>query len=367
MPWSFTVGTIAGTAVRIHMTFLLFLVWIGVAQAIAGGPAAAWGAVAFISLLFFCVVLHEFGHILAARRYGIRTPEVTLYPIGGVASLERLPEKPAQELVVALAGPAVNLVIAAVLIVVLGATLDQADLARLEEPGGNLLARLAGANLFLAAFNLIPAFPMDGGRVLRAVLAMRMGPARATHLAARIGQVFAVFLAFVGFLGNPILVFIGIFVYMAAGSEDESVSFREATRDATAADAMVTSFASLPVGATVRDAVDALLSTSQEEFPVVDGWGRPVGLLTRGLVIAALGQTGEATPVADVMADPGESARLGDNLHDALEKLRRSGRPAIGVVDADGRVAGMLSNANVMEMMMVRAARPDYRFRRRPA
>src|SRR6476661_2232191 len=177
MAWSITVGTIAGTAVRIHLTFLLFLLWIGIAQALSGGASAAIGAVAFMASLFACVVLHEFGHILAARRYGIRTPEVTLYPIGGVASLEKLPEKPAQELVVALAGPAVNLVIAAVLFIGLGATLDPQDLTRLDQPGANLLPRLAAANLFLAIFNMVPAFPMDGGRVLRAFLAMRLGPA----------------------------------------------------------------------------------------------------------------------------------------------------------------------------------------------
>ena len=132
MPWSITIGRVAGTAIRIHLTFLLFLVWIGVGQAISGGAAAGWSAVLFVTLLFGCVVLHEFGHILAARRFGIRTPEVTLYPIGGVASLERLPEKPAQELVVALAGPAVNVVIALVLIAGLGAALDPDDLVRLQ-------------------------------------------------------------------------------------------------------------------------------------------------------------------------------------------------------------------------------------------
>ncbi len=252
MPWSITVGTIAGTAVRIHLTFLLFLVWIGVGQAMTGGAAAGWAAVLFVSILFGCVVLHEFGHIFAARRYGIRTPEVTLYPIGGVASLERLPDKPAQELVVALAGPAVNLVIAAVLIVAFGVGLDPDGLQKLQEPSPErLAARIATANLFLAVFNMIPAFPMDGGRVLRALLAMRLGPVRATRIAAGIGQAFAVMLGFAGFFGNPILIFIAIFVYMAAGAEDEAVTFRSATRGVTAGDAMVTRYASLPLTATL--------------------------------------------------------------------------------------------------------------------
>jgi Zn-dependent protease len=151
------------------------------------GDAAIEGVV-FIVLIFACVLAHEFGHIFAARRYGIGTPEVTLWPIGGVASLERIPEKPSEELVVALAGPAVNVVIAAVLLLFLGLSLDGAAMTELENPRASLLARVAAANIFLVVFNLIPAFPMDGGRVLRALLAMRMGRAEATRVAARIGQ-----------------------------------------------------------------------------------------------------------------------------------------------------------------------------------
>ncbi len=366
MPWSITIGRVAGTAIRIHLTFLLFLVWIGVGQAISGGAAAGWSAVLFVTLLFGCVVLHEFGHILAARRFGIRTPEVTLYPIGGVASLERLPEKPAQELVVALAGPAVNVVIALVLIAGLGAALDPDDLVRLQEPGHDrLAARLAGANLFLALFNMIPAFPMDGGRVLRALLAMRMGGVRATRVAATIGQALAVALGFAGFFGNPILIFIAIFVYMAAGAEDEAVSFRAATEGATVADGMVSQFASLPLTATVAEAVECLLRTAQEEFPVVDGWGRPSGILTRPDLIAALRDRGESAPVVDVMAAPSAPLRADEPLSGALEALQRSGRAALPVIDAEGRLVGLLTSANVAEMMMVQAARPDFSFRRR--
>ncbi len=365
MPWSITIGTIAGTAIRIHLTFLLFLVWIGVGQAMAGGAAAGWSAVLFVSLLFGCVVLHEFGHIAAARRYGIRTPEVTLYPIGGVANLERLPDKPSQELVVALAGPAVNVVIAIVLVVGLGATLDADDLARLQEPGQErLAARLLVANVFLAVFNMIPAFPMDGGRVLRALLAMRMGPVKATRIAATIGQALAVALGFAGFFGNPILIFIAIFVYMAAGAEDEAVAFRSATAGTTVADAMVTTYASLPLTATVADAVDCLLRTTQEEFPVVDGWGRPAGIVTRPDLIAALRDKGERASVIDVMAPPSDPLRDGEPLARALEALQKSGRMALPVVEPEGRLVGMLTHANVAEMMMIRAARPDFQFRR---
>jgi Zn-dependent protease len=162
MRWSITIGRFGGTAVKIHITFILFLAWIAFSAWTRGGPTAALDSTAFIVLLFACVVLHEFGHITAARRYGIGTPEVTPLPIGGVASLQRIPSDPVQELVVALAGPAVNLVIGLLLIALLGG-LNLHDLAQIDNPNLSLMGRLAIANLFLFAFNLIPAFPMDGG------------------------------------------------------------------------------------------------------------------------------------------------------------------------------------------------------------
>src|SRR5829696_944885 len=174
MLWSLPIATIAGTVVRVHVTFLLFLVWIGGSYWRMGGREAAIEGVLFIVLLFACVLAHEFGHIFAARRYGIRTPDVTLWPIGGVASLERIPEKPSEELAVALAGPAVNVVIAIALMILLG-SLAPADITKIEDPGLGLIARLASANIFLVLFNMIPAFPMDGGRVLHAILSMRIG------------------------------------------------------------------------------------------------------------------------------------------------------------------------------------------------
>ena len=190
MSWSLNIGRVAGTVVRIHLTFLLFLAWIFAASYAQGGAATAWDSLAFMVLLFLCVLLHEFGHVFAARRYGIQTPDVTLLPIGGVARLERIPEEPGQELVVALAGPAVNLVIAAVLWLVLGGFIPEGS-AEVQRPGVDMLSRLAMVNVFLVVFNLIPAFPMDGGRVLRALLGYRMGYARATQIAASIVAVSA--------------------------------------------------------------------------------------------------------------------------------------------------------------------------------
>lgn len=365
MLWSFRIGTIAGTAIRIHVTFLLFLVWIAVAQYQLGGAAAARDSVLFIVLLFLCVLLHEFGHILAARRYGVKTPDVTLFPIGGVASLERIPEKPGEELVVAIAGPAVNVVIALLLVAVLGAAFDPAELTRLEDPRANLLARLAGANIWLVAFNLIPAFPMDGGRVLRAILAMRLGFSRATQTAATIGQGFAFLLGFIGLLINPLLIFIAIFVYLAASSEAEHVAFREVSRGLPVGEAMITAFETLSPGATLDDAVETMIRTSQKEFPVVDGGGRLRGLLTRDALIRSLRDHGPEAPVLDVMMAEVPTIHHRQPLEDAFRALTTAQAPALGVLDGDGRLIGLLTPENVGEMMLVRAMRPDWRFEHR--
>src|SRR5262245_6903683 len=242
MSWSFRLFDVAGTAVRIHLTFFLLLAWIAAIHWTRGGVQAAIDGVAFISLLFVCVVLHEFGHVFAARAYGIRTSDVTLLPIGGVASLERMPEKPGQEIVVALAGPAVNLVIAVVLAVVLGTGFDLGQMTQLEEAGGTFWGRVAAANVVLCVFNLIPAFPMDGGRVLRALLAIPMGYTRATRVAASIGQGLAFVFALLGLLGNPLLILIAVFIFLAASGEAGYVEAREYTRGYLASHAMITSF-----------------------------------------------------------------------------------------------------------------------------
>src|SRR5215207_11690212 len=300
MLWSIPIARIAGTTVRLHVTFLLFLVWIGGSYWRLGGREAAFEGVLFMVLLFGCVLAHEFGHILAARRYGIATPEVTLWPIGGVASLERIPDKPREELVVALAGPAVNVVIAAVLILIIGAAPDNAAMTAMENPRAGLIPRLAAANIFLVVFNLIPAFPMDGGRVLRALIAMRAGRAQATRIAARIGQGAAFVFALLGLFTNPMLIVIGLFIYLAATAEAQHVAFNDGNHDLPVSAAMVSAVEALAPLATLGDAVDLMLRTSQHEFPVLDGGGRPRGLLTRDGLIVALRQGGAATPVLDV-------------------------------------------------------------------
>ena len=206
MSWSLNIGRVAGTVVRIHITFIIFLAWIFATNYAAGGLPSAWNSVIFVLLLFFCVLLHEFGHIFTARAFGVSTPYVTLLPIGGVAQLERIPEESGQEFLIAIAGPLVNIAIAGLLILA-GADITASRATAVEDMHVSMLDRLADVNIFLALFNLIPAFPMDGGRVLRAALASKLGYVRATEIAARIGQFVAFALGFFGLLYNPILIF----------------------------------------------------------------------------------------------------------------------------------------------------------------
>ncbi|TCK23828.1 Zn-dependent protease [Ancylobacter aquaticus] len=362
MPWSLTVGYVYGTAVRIHVTFLLFLVWIWVAYYQRGGAGAAWEGVAFVALLFLCVLLHEFGHIFAARRYGVKTPEVTLWPFGGIARLERIPEKPSEELVVALAGPAVNVAIAAVLLVFLGGNVGMEHIEAIENPQVSLLAKLAAANIFLVVFNLIPAFPMDGGRVLRALLAMKMSHAQATQMAASIGQGLAIGLGVLGIFGNPMLIIIAVFVFLAASGEAGQVQMKQVAQGLLVEDAMITQFETLGPTASVGDAAEALIRTTQKEFPIVDGAEHLRGVLTRDAMIRALQAQGPGGSVLEAMQADVPTVGTRTPLDRALALLTQKGAPVVGVVDGAGRLVGLLSPENVGEMMMLRAAQPDARF-----
>ncbi|SRR5579885_3005287 len=361
MPWSLTIGKVAGTNIRIHFTFFLFLIWIWAVYYKQGGSAAAWQGVTFVALLFACVLLHEFGHIFVAKHFGVKAPDVTLWPFGGIANLDQIPEKPSEEFFIAIAGPLVNVAIAILLMLYLGGTTDAAALMQVDESKVGLVAKLAGANLFLAIFNMIPAFPMDGGRVLRALLALKFGFARATQLAASIGQGLAVALGVIGLFGNPMLVIIAIFVFLAASGEASHAQLRQIARGAIVADAMITKFETLGPQASVQDAMEALIRTTQKEFPIVDGAGRLRGVLTRDAMIRALKNQGPEAPVLDAMdADiPTVPARA--SLESAVKSFSEQGKSVLGVTDTAGRLVGMLTVENLGEMMMLRAAKPGAR------
>jgi len=289
MGWSIPLGRIAGTEVRIHLTFFLLIAWFAVSAGARGGQAAAIDAVIFLLAVFACVLAHEFGHVLAARRFGIPTRDITLLPIGGVANIERMPERPGQELIIALAGPAVNVVIVVLLIGVFGVRLGAGQFA---------------ADV-LALFNLVPAFPMDGGRVLRALLAIVLGRLRATRLAARIGQMLAFLFGIAGLMGGgPILILIAVFVFLAAGAEGADVEMRALAQDRAARDAMIRDFRVLAPDDALSVAADAVIRTTQHEFPVIAPDGTLAGFLTRGALIEALAGRTAPARVRDAMAAP---------------------------------------------------------------
>ena len=313
---------------------------------------------AFIIALFACVVAHEFGHALAARRYGIRTPDITLLPIGGLARLERMPEKPGQEIVVALAGPAVNVVIAAALILIMNTRFDFEALQRLDNPSLSFMVRLASVNIFLVLFNLIPAFPMDGGRVLRAVLALWYPRPQATNIAARIGQALAFVFGFVGLMGgNPLLIFIAIFVYLAATAEAQMVGLQDVSRNLGVSDAMITRFEALGPQATIGDAAALLLQNDAARVPDRRRRRKAARLHhpqrddRRALEVRRRH-----------VRDRGDDRRSADGADDSAAReraeaaCRSRSAPAVGVVDRDGKLVGYVTSENIGELMMVKDA-----------
>ncbi|ETX16617.1 protease [Roseivivax halodurans JCM 10272] len=355
MSWSFPIGRLLGSELRVHATFFLLLAWIAASAWVSAGPEAALLNTAFILALFACVVAHEFGHALTARRYGIRTPDITLLPIGGLARLERMPEKPWQEIKVALAGPAVNVVIAGLLIL-FGARLDMAALTAVDGTAAGFAGRLAAVNIWLVVFNLIPAFPMDGGRVLRAGLALFMGRVKATKRAALVGQVIAFGLGFLGlFSGNILLVLVATFVFLAASAENSEVSQRSVAEGLSARDAMITEFERLAPEDTLATAGQALIRTTQHEFPVLAPDGTLAGFLTRDALFRAMAEGERTRPVGEIMRRDIPSVALAAPLPSILDAL--GSRPAVAVTDGAGRVLGYITRENVGELMMLRRGR----------
>jgi Zn-dependent protease len=359
MKWVYTIGRLAGTEIKVHLTFVLFLGWWALLGYQQAGPSGALSATVLLLALFACILLHEFGHILMARHYGVRTPDVILLPIGGVARLERIPEEPRQELLIALAGPAVTAAIALVLYLLLRLTGGDAGVDELN-PVAPFLNQLLVTNVWLLLFNMIPAFPMDGGRVLRALLASRMGIVRGTRVAAMLGQILAVAGGLYGITAqHPLLVLVAFFVFLGAGAEVAAVEARAAGEGLNVGQMMVTNFRTLPIHATLSDAVDMLLSGEQREFPVVDNLGRTEGILTRDNLIRGLSQRGPGSTVAQAMTSGAPTVSITLGFQDALDRLRSSGLPALPVVDPAGSLVGLLTSDNITDLMLVQRARPD--------
>ena len=355
MRWSYTIGRIAGTDIKVHVTFVLLVGLWAFRGYEEGGPSGALAGALTLAALFACILLHEFGHILMARRFGVRTPDVLLLPIGGVARLERIPEEPRQELLIALAGPAVTLAI----IVILYATLRLSghEVVGQLAPDAPFLGQLLTVNVYLLLFNLIPAFPMDGGRVLRALLASRLGLVRGTRIAATLGQMLAVAGGLYGLAGNePFLILIAVFVFLGANAEAAAVETRAAGRGLSVEQMMVTNFRTIPIHATLTDAIDLLLSGEQREFPVVDNNGRTEGILTRDNLIRGLSQRGAGSTVAEAMTAGAPTVSPALSFHEAINRLRSSGLPALPVVDPAGALVGLLTMDNITDLLLVQRA-----------
>jgi len=355
MRWSWKLGEFAGIPVYIHATFLLLIGWIALLHWLELGTIqAVLSGILFILLLFGCVLLHEFGHALAARRYGIRTRDITLLPIGGVARLEKMPDRPVEELWVALAGPAVNVVIFVVLYLFLQARAAMLSWEQMDVVRGSIWARLMTVNLFLVVFNLLPAFPMDGGRVLRALLAMRMDYVQATNIAAALGQGMAFLFGFLGLLFNPFLLFIALFVWIGAAQEASMVQIRSALGGIPVQRAMLTDFRTVSPDDPLERVVELILTGWQQDFPVIEG-GRISGVLTRGDLLNALAQQGLDRLVRDVMQREFEVVDASEMLENVLPRLQACSCHSMPVVRG-GELVGLLTMDNVGEFLLIQSA-----------
>lgn len=356
------IGSAAGIGIYLHWTFWLLIVGIFAFYLYQGSTvtAAAIG-VGLVLTIFVCVVLHELGHALTARRYDVPTRDITIYPIGGVARLQRIPEEPMKEFWIAVAGPAVNVVIAAVLGAVIIATGDTFMPRAFIGPeemtsGGSILATLMWINAALVGFNLLPAFPMDGGRVLRALLATQMDYARATQLAANVGQGMAILFGLLGLIiFNPILLFIAVFVFFGARQESQQAMMRSLTRGVPVRQAMLTRFATLHPDDTLDDAIEELLAGSDQDFPVVED-GHIIGVLTRKQMMQALSEQGRAARIGDIVKE-GNCAVVEDTtmLREAFERVQSASCNTLPVV-RQGKLVGLLTLENVGELMMISSA-----------
>jgi Zn-dependent protease/predicted transcriptional regulator len=355
MKWSWKIGSFKGIGVFMHATFLLIIAWVGFTNwQQTRSLAGMLEGILFTLVLFGTVVLHEFGHALTARRYGIKTRDITLYPIGGVARLERMPDKPVQEFWVAVAGPAVNIVIAALLFIWQTFAEAVVPLSGINLSGGQFVERLIMVNLFLVVFNLIPAFPMDGGRILRSLLAMRMEYPRATQIAATIGQGIAVLFAIVGLFSNPFLVFIAFFVWVGASQEASMERTKSALDGIQVSRLMLTDFKVLSPQDSLGCAVDLTLQSSQTDFPVVEN-GAVIGLLRRADIMTGLSRQGQFGLVSDVMQRDLQWADADEMVELALLRMQNPGSSTIPVT-MRGKLVGLLTSENIREFLLIQSA-----------
>ena len=360
MTWSLKLFKVKGIDIKVHPTFVLILIWAAYRWSISTGEGvqgALFGIVATL-LLFLSVTLHELGHSFQALKYGVKVRDITLMPMGGLAQMEEIPEDPNKEMRISLAGPLVNFGIA-LLLIGIGALLDARALLPLNElytslgsvSWSGLLAYLTTANLLLGLFNLIPAFPMDGGRALRALLAKKMDHAKATRIASQVGQGFALLMGLWGFMsGSWTLVIIAIFVWIGAGQENQGVQTKHILGEATVGQAMTHSPHALKVNDSLSKAVELTLSTSQADFPVLE-WesNRVAGLLTQTDLLRGLQSQGAGAAVRELMQTRITFANPDEPLHAAQQKMLAGRTRAVPVVNSEGELLGLLTTGEINE------------------
>ena len=352
MKWSWKIARVAGIDVYIHATFLILLIWLGmVFWNDSGSILAVVNGLAFILALFGCVLLHEYGHALTARHYGIQTRNIVLLPIGGVAALEGMPKDPRQEIRVALAGPMVNFLIAVLLWLMLAPGTSDPPLSLVQ---GSFLERLMIVNIVLAVFNLLPAFPMDGGRVLRALLAMWLNRTQATQIAANVGQLMALGFGFLGLLYNPFLLFIALFVWIGAVAEASAERMKLALYGATAGQAMLQEYHTLSTQNTLQEAVNLTLKTLQKDFPIENN-GKLVGVLSQVRLLEELEKHNESTPIERVQLESISTVDIHTPLEDLLTRMQGSSTVLVAVQER-GQVVGIVDLDNIMELIKIHNA-----------
>jgi Zn-dependent protease/CBS domain-containing protein len=361
-PWELRFGSIRGIPIRIHITLLLFFMWIAVTYWIAGlGPRGTVTGVLLLALVFVTIVLHELTHALVARRFGVRTRDILLLPIGGIASLERIPDRPRQELAIALAGPAFNLVVAA--LVWAGLALAGSDLSLATASTGEAFAlQFMWINVLLAAFNLLPAFPLDGGRALRALLTRMMRRERATAIAAGIGQGVAVLLGLVGLTYNPWLALIAVFLWFAARSELAMVRLRAALAGVPASAAMLGRIDSVRADEPLATAAGLLMHHGGSAIPVVQD-GAPIAALTREDIAAGLAAAGPEAPVTAAPAHQVVTIAPSEPLDQVLERLESD---VIAVVVDQDVPVGVLTAEQLASFVALQLSAPSSPARSRP-
>jgi Zn-dependent protease len=339
-----------GVPVRLHFTFVLLLIFLVVIGLGSNQSPATFSL--FVLALIASVLLHELGHALVSSRYGIRTLEIVMYPIGGAARLER-PAKPWEEFWIAATGPAVNLAIAGCILAIFYSPGRALEWFALSEPSSdNLLDRIALGNLILAGFNLLPAFPMDGGRMLRAILSRLKSEYDATRIATWSGRMLAISMGLYGFIYMPMLAFVAFFIYLGAANEGAASRGRSLTQGIPVRAAMMTEYRTISHGATIRDAANLLLSTSQQDFPVVHG-DQVIGLLGRNALLRGMTHDGPESYVAGYMQRDFPSVLPARDLAEVLPLMAHPG--ACLLVMEEGRLLGLLSSENLSQFLLLRS------------